>query len=104
MADGNLRLGASGNQTVFEGQHIPYYEDILNQLNITGEVPILSLLADSFGQFMKGGLNGIKNITEQLGINLTDILGILNGNGMDLGALEAVMGERSINLTPFMGA
>lgn len=81
LAKGNLQLGASGNQTVYHGVHIDYYEDILNNLQLTGTVPIISLLADSFSHLMSGGLGGIKNLTQELGINLTQILQILNGSG-----------------------
>lgn len=81
LAQGNLMLGASGNQTVYNEQHISYYEDILNNLHLTGEVSIIQLLVDSFTHLMSGGLNlrGIRDLMEQLGINGTNILEILGG-------------------------
>lgn len=82
LAQGNVMLGASGNQTVYNGQHIPYYEDILNNLHLTGEVSIIQLIVDSFTHLMSNGLNlrGIRDLIEQLGINSTNILEILSGS------------------------
>lgn len=81
LAAGNLQLGASGNATVYNGQHIDYYEDILNNLELTGTVPLIQLLAESFSRFMSGGIGGLRNITQELGLNLTEILQILQGGG-----------------------
>lgn len=96
LAQGNLQLGASGNQTIYNGERIDYYEDILNQLQLTGTIPLISLLAESFSHLMSGGLSGIKNLTETLGVNLTQILEILNGGGMGL------MGTGLADLSAFL--
>ena len=72
---------------MYNGQHIEYFEDILNGLDLTGTVPLLSLLGESFSHLRGGGIQGIRDITEQLGLNLTEILEILNGSGLGIADL-----------------
>ncbi|KAF2756477.1 hypothetical protein EJ05DRAFT_466828 [Pseudovirgaria hyperparasitica] len=80
LANGNIKLAASGNATIFNGEHIKYYEDILNGLELEGEVPVISLLANSLGNLLGGGMDGIKNLTDYLGLNVTEILGEFDSN------------------------
>jgi hypothetical protein len=47
LVNGNVVVSASGNSTIFNGVHIPYYEQVLNNLVITGEVPLIQILVDS---------------------------------------------------------
>lgn len=102
LAEGNLQLGASGNSTIYNGEHIDYYEEILNELELTGTVPLISILANSFSQFIGGGLGGLRNLTEQLGINLTQIMEILQGDGTEglLAEAEKMLGP--IDLSAFI--
>lgn len=41
---GILQIATSGNTTVYNGEHIDYYEQSLRQLTLTAPVPLLSLL------------------------------------------------------------
>jgi hypothetical protein len=41
LTKGNVVISASGNSTVYNGVHIPYYEAILNNVVLTGEVPLI---------------------------------------------------------------
>ncbi|OCL13904.1 hypothetical protein AOQ84DRAFT_371763 [Glonium stellatum] len=52
---GNIEVSASGNQTIFNGQHIDYFEDVLNNLTLTAQMPIASILLDSLGGLLGGG-------------------------------------------------
>ncbi|PGH11987.1 hypothetical protein AJ79_04574 [Helicocarpus griseus UAMH5409] len=74
---GNLKLRANGNTTIFDGQHIPFYEDVLNNLNVEAEVPIMKVLTDSIAGLTEGGkgLKGILDMVKQGG--LKDIMGIV---------------------------
>ncbi|KAJ6100077.1 hypothetical protein N7467_001612 [Penicillium canescens] len=47
LMDGELELTASGNSTIYDGNHIAYYEKLLNNLTITTRVPILMILLDT---------------------------------------------------------
>jgi hypothetical protein len=83
LADGNLRISASGNSTVVNGLHIPYYEAVLNSLVVTGEIPVAKLLVGSLQNLLGGSGNNtlIQNIISAFnGTDLKGILGDLTGN------------------------
>ncbi|KAJ5542745.1 hypothetical protein N7461_008748 [Penicillium sp. DV-2018c] len=69
LREGKIELSASGNSTVYNGKHIRYFEEILNGLTITTQVPIVMLLANTLGGLMDTGEEG-KGL---------DIAGILDG-------------------------
>lgn len=71
LKTGSLELTASGNSTIYNGQHIDYYEKVLNNLVLTTQLPILTLLTDTLS-----GILGIPSASG--GLNLTSILGSLN--------------------------
>lgn len=68
MSRGNVAVSASGNSTVYNGVHIPYFEEVLNNLTLTTEIPILGIIAGSMGDFLDSNDDLIKNITERLNI------------------------------------
>lgn len=61
IVDGNIRLSASGNSTIYNGQHISYYEEILNGLTLTAEFPIIKALLNTVE-----GMGGDFDITSAL--------------------------------------
>jgi hypothetical protein len=72
LTSGNVVISASGNSTIFNGQHIPYYENVLNNLVLTGEMPLIQIILDSLENLLGGsGNNTILN----------SIIGALSGNG-----------------------
>jgi hypothetical protein len=80
IANGNILITATGDSTVYNGLHIPYYETVLNNLALTGEVPIAKFLIDSLQQY--------------LGSNSTLISGIL-GPANGTGSLTGILGGLS---------
>jgi hypothetical protein len=76
LKSGNIEVSASGNSTICHGEHIPYYEAVLNKLLVTGQMPIIQLLVDSLSGFLS-----TSNLTSILAgaISSSDILGILSG-------------------------
>lgn len=54
LRSGELELIATGNSTIYNGNHIHYYEEILKDLELTARVPIMTLLLDTV-QGMLGG-------------------------------------------------
>ena len=66
LRNGNIEITASGNSTVFDGQHIQYLESVLNGLSLAAQVPI--------GLLAAGTLEGILDGTD----TISDILGLLN--------------------------
>ncbi|KAK1145242.1 hypothetical protein N8T08_004395 [Aspergillus melleus] len=44
---GEIELSAQGNKTVYDGQRIPYFERVLNNLKLTARVPIVGVLMDT---------------------------------------------------------
>ncbi|KAL2824453.1 hypothetical protein BJY01DRAFT_165208 [Aspergillus pseudoustus] len=77
LRDGEIELSASGNQTIFNGEHIRYFERVLNDLTITARVPIIKILLDTAGEFFGSDSGGVVD-------ELTDIL-----NKIDFGSLFA---------------
>ncbi|KAL4964934.1 DUF3712 domain-containing protein [Aspergillus stella-maris] len=75
LANGEIELSASGNQTIFNGEHIRYFERVLNDLTITARVPITQVLLDTAGDFLGEDSEGVVEA-------LTDML-----NKIDFGAL-----------------
>lgn len=84
LKSGNIEISASGNSTIYHGQHIDYYEKVLNELVVTGQVPLIQILIDSATEFLGSGAGSL--LTGFLGnLNLTsitqDIGGLLGGLG-----------------------
>ncbi|GAB1198105.1 hypothetical protein APSETT444_007413 [Aspergillus pseudonomiae] len=81
LMDGKLEISASGNSTVYDGKHIPYFEEVLNNLTITTRIPIMTILSDTLVGWRESGfldgLNGtIGNLGGLLG-NVENVSGIL---------------------------
>ncbi|KKK26950.1 hypothetical protein ARAM_004353 [Aspergillus rambellii] len=66
LRSGDIELSASGNQTVYNGVHLPYFERVLNNLTITARVPIISILLDTVGQFLGDGADGVVNTLDTI--------------------------------------
>ncbi|KAL5348914.1 hypothetical protein ACLOAV_006339 [Pseudogymnoascus australis] len=75
LAKGNIEMSASGNSTIYNGQHIEYYEKVLNKLMLTTQMPLLSILMDS----LKGVLGGEGGpaLPFASGMNVTSIIPLL---------------------------
>ncbi|RDW66470.1 hypothetical protein BP6252_10105 [Coleophoma cylindrospora] len=58
IKEGYITIQASGNSTVYNGEHIYYYEQVLNPLNITVMLPLKTLLV--------GILQGLGNTSNVL--------------------------------------
>ncbi|KAE8381650.1 hypothetical protein BDV26DRAFT_278645 [Aspergillus bertholletiae] len=54
LMNGKLEISASGNSTVYNGKHIPYFEEVLNNLTLTAQVPILTILRETVLQGVAG--------------------------------------------------
>ncbi|KAI9036444.1 DUF3712 domain-containing protein [Aspergillus affinis] len=72
---GKIELSAQGNKTVYEGQRIPYFERVLNNLTLTARVPIVGVLMDTL-QGLGNGNGSIWQNIESLGDSdsLSDLL------------------------------
>lgn len=71
LIDGDLELSASGNSTIYNGVHIKYYEQVLNNLTLITRVPILQIL----GGTLEGLLNNNDSALGKIVQNITQILG-----------------------------
>lgn len=74
---GNVEISASGNSTIYNGQHIDYYETVLNKLVVTGQVPIVQLLIDTAAEFLGADPSVVSGLLGSL--NITGIIDSLNG-------------------------
>lgn len=72
ILSGNIALSASGNSTVYNGVHITYYEEVLNNLVITAQVSIVSLITDTIGGLLQKNSSSITSaISSFLGNSTT---------------------------------
>ena len=62
LRSGDLEISASGNSTVYNGVHIKYYEDVLNNLTLTTRVPIVQILTGT----LQGMVDGDSNLSSTL--------------------------------------
>jgi hypothetical protein len=67
LAAGNVRLLTTGKSTIYNGQHIPYYEKILGGLELQADIPITQLLVGTLGGYLNGSAAGLQNIINQIG-------------------------------------
>lgn len=75
ILNGNIQLSASGNSTIYNGQHISYYEEILNGLTLTAQFPIIEALLGT----VEGLANGsdIESALKQiLNADITSVSGL----------------------------
>jgi len=82
LKSGNVAISASGNSTTYNGQHIVYYEQVLNNLVVTGQVPIFQILTDTLQEFLGSSTGSL----------LTGLLGSLNGTSI-LGNITSILGN-----------
>ena len=102
LSRGMIELQASGNSTVYNGEHIEYFEYVLNDLVLSAEMPIMKLVTDTLGGLMgdSGGLIG--NIMENINITeIMDILGDLDFGG--LGDIASLMKKLPLDEVPELG-
>lgn len=76
LANGDLELSASGNSTVYNGVHINYYEEVLNNLTLVTRVPIIEIL----GGTLQGLLDNSDSVLGKIVQNITQILGNVSGS------------------------
>ncbi|KAL4914849.1 hypothetical protein BDW62DRAFT_219801 [Aspergillus aurantiobrunneus] len=95
LRSGELELSASGNQTVFDGQHIRYFERVLNDLTITARVPIIQILLDTVGDFLGEGSDGVVQALTDM-FNRIDFASLFDG--VDFNSLIGSVGDIINNL------
>ncbi|OAX83922.1 hypothetical protein ACJ72_01713 [Emergomyces africanus] len=113
LSEGNLDLTINGNSTIYNGKHIPYFEDVLNNLTLRTKHPIISVLTGTIQGLTEGG-KGIGGILDLFkGDGLKDIMGVLRevlkGDGLEniinaLGnALKGIIGGEGGGLKDILG-
>jgi hypothetical protein len=82
-------ISASGNSTVYNGVHIPYYEAILNNVFLTGEVPLVKILVGTLQQGLSSNNSLISSIVSALNgtSGLSSLLGELTGKSTPASSL-----------------
>lgn len=70
IAAGNLRLWTNGKSTIYNGQNIPYYEEILGGLTLQADIPITNLLIGTLGGYLNDTAGGLQNIINQVPLAL----------------------------------
>lgn len=80
IREGSIELSATGNQTIYNGQHIPYFERVLNNLTLTTRVPIMKLLLDTVQGFLSGSGSSLLSNIGSMGNDLSNITNILGNS------------------------
>ncbi|KAL4864998.1 hypothetical protein BDV12DRAFT_211282 [Aspergillus spectabilis] len=95
LRNGEIELSASGNQTIFNGEHIEYFERVLNNLTITARVPILKILLDTVGGFLGEDSGGVIEALTDI-FNKIDFATLFEG--IDFDSLTSSLGDIISNL------
>lgn len=92
IRNGDLLISVNGNQTVYNGQHLPYYEQVFAAANLSTLVPVSRIIEGTVGDIMNGGKGAsLGDLIKQLHLNLTDLSGM---SGMsNMGSLADSMGS-----------
>jgi hypothetical protein len=72
LQQGELELSATGNSTIYNGNHIRYYEKILNDLVLTARVPIMTILVGSLQGMMNSSGSDIAAALNEVRENLSN--------------------------------
>jgi hypothetical protein len=93
LTKGNVVISASGNSTVYNGVHIPYIEAILNNILLTGEVPLIKILVGTLQQGLSTNGSLISTILSALNgtTGLSSLLGDLTGKSKRSSPLVAAL-------------
>ncbi|KAJ5630161.1 hypothetical protein N7528_003818 [Penicillium herquei] len=74
LLDGDFQLSASGNSTIYDGNHIEYYEDVLNNLTLMTRVPILEVLSGTLEGLLDENNNStLANLIQNITSTLSDL-------------------------------
>lgn len=77
ILNGEIELSAKGNKTIYDGQHIPYFERVLNNLTLTTRVPIIKVLMDTL-QGLGNGNGSLLQRIQDLGSDSSSFFGLLD--------------------------
>lgn len=69
IENGYLELSSKGASVTYEGVTVPYYENVLTNLSLTQQVPIIGLLADTLRGVTQSSASALIPL-----LNLTDSL------------------------------
>lgn len=88
IKDGDLLISVRGNSTVYNGQHLPYYEEVFQNSNLSTLLPISRVLTGTAKNILNGGDGAsLGDIIKQLHLNLTDLTSGMSGMS-SLGSLK----------------
>ncbi|KAJ5807956.1 hypothetical protein N7474_009225 [Penicillium riverlandense] len=80
LLGGDLQLEATGNSTIYDNQHIRYYEEILNNLTLTTRVPILKILMDTLDGVKQSNSNSNSSSLQEGIQQISHIMGGLSNS------------------------
>lgn len=104
LASGNLALDATGNATMINGEHVTFIESVLNNVVVSSEISVVTLLGDVLGGFLGGnGASSLIDIFEGILGNTTfleDITGHWNSSSIANATAGAAVATRSKRAAP----
>lgn len=88
ISSGDLLLSVSGNTVIYNGQNLPYYEEVFQNSNLSTQLPVSRVLRGTLNGLPDNGQGGIQGLLRQLNLNLTSLSGLSDMPGMSgLGSL-----------------
>lgn len=82
ISSGDLLLSVSGNTVMYNGQHLPYYEEVFQNSNLSTQLPVSRILKGTLNGIQDGGQGGIQGLLKQLNLNLTSLSELSDLPGM----------------------
>ena len=77
ISKGDLLISVTGNKTMYNGQHLPYYEEVFKHVNLTTALPVSRILKGTLGGVEgDNGQGSFKDLLKQMNLNLTGLSGL----------------------------
>lgn len=93
IKNGDLLISVMGNSTVYNGQHLTYYEEVFKTTNLSTLLPLSKLIQGTGQNLMNGGEGAsLGDIVKQLDLNLTELTSGMSGSS-NLGSLANSLGS-----------
>jgi hypothetical protein len=91
LQDGNIQIDATGNATMFNGEHIPFVESILNNKRVKSYIPVTKLLSDVINSVTGTGSSLVAIASEVFGNDtlIKEVLSHWNTTGLNLNSTTA---------------
>ena len=79
LSDGDLEISVSGKTTVYDGQHLHYYEEVFKHTTLVTRLPLSTIVQGTLNGLVQEKSDSIKTFSDF--INSTDLSNSLKRSG-----------------------